>query len=246
MIWDLFDKLDDIIYKSVETFCEWTKEPLKRWEHDREQQAERNCVENEIYRQQQEMQLAQWDAEKRMELEQAQARANIELDNLAADSQLARNTAMVEAIKQYQVDLARVTQEIIQSIGSMNLQLRAEANDMLLAKTRDYKALQDEAVEKADKRLLEIKERYGSNERVRIKMEDAVISQMTSVIEHADTFMEELSADLRKINDTIQQLTDKGMDNINRITGAMQIPQAITEAAANQKLLMIEPARSLK
>lgn len=237
MLFDMFDKLDDIIYKPIETCCEWTKEPLKRWEHEREQQAERNRVENEIYRQQQEMQLAQWDAEKRMELEQAQARANIELDNLAADSQLARNTAMDQAIKQYQVDLARVTQEIIQSIGSMNLQLRAEANDMLLAKTRDYKALQDEAIEKADKRLLEIKERYGDNERVRIKMEDAVISQMTSVIEHADTFMEELSADLRKINDTIQQLTEKGMDNVHRIANAMKIPQAISEAATNQKLL---------
>ena len=79
MLFDMFDKLDDIIYEPIETCCEWTKEPLKRWEHEREQQAERNRVENEIYRQQQEMQLAQWDAEKRMELEQAQARANIEL-----------------------------------------------------------------------------------------------------------------------------------------------------------------------
>ena len=70
-----------------------------------------------------------------------------------------------------------------------------------------------------------------------IKMEDAVISQMTSVIEHADTFMEELSADLRKINDTIQQLTEKGMDNVHRIANAMKIPQAISEAATNQKLL---------
>ena len=80
MLFDMFDKLDDIIYKPIETCCEWTKEPLKRWKHEREQQAEHNRVENEIYRQQQEMQLAQWDAEKRMELEQAQARANIELE----------------------------------------------------------------------------------------------------------------------------------------------------------------------
>ena len=142
---------------------------------------------------------------------------------------------MVEAIKQYKIDLANVTQEINQNIGMMNLEMRSRASDMLLAKTRDYKALQEEATEKAFKRLSEIKELFGDNERVRIRMEDAVMDQMTSIIGHANKFMEQLSADLQKINDTIQLLTEKGMDSLNEFTDSMKNPTALPNG--NQRLL---------
>lgn len=33
---DMFDKLDDIIYKPIEAITDWAREPLKRWEHKRE------------------------------------------------------------------------------------------------------------------------------------------------------------------------------------------------------------------
>lgn len=33
---DMFDKLDDIIYKPVETLCDWVEEPLRKWGHERE------------------------------------------------------------------------------------------------------------------------------------------------------------------------------------------------------------------
>lgn len=242
---DMFDKLDDIIYKPIETACEWIKEPLRNFESKRQLKAEREKTEIALHRQEEEMRLKQLDAEKTLKLEQARARAYVELDNLAADSQLARNTAMVEAIKRYKEDLARVTQEIIQNVGMMNLELRSRANDMLLAKTRDYKALQDEAIEKADKRLLEIQDRYGNNERVRIRMEDAVIDQMTAIIGHADKFMEELSADLRKINDTIQVLTEHGIDNVEKLADGLRNQNVLFDGGHNQSVLPYDDRKML-
>ena len=41
---DMFDKIDDIIYKPIETICEWTKEPLRRWE--RQHQLEMTANDN--------------------------------------------------------------------------------------------------------------------------------------------------------------------------------------------------------
>ena len=35
-ILDMFDKLDDIIYKPVETVCDWIKAPLNSFEHKRD------------------------------------------------------------------------------------------------------------------------------------------------------------------------------------------------------------------
>lgn len=37
---DMFDKIDDIIYKPVEAICDWTKEPLRKWEHERNMEAQ--------------------------------------------------------------------------------------------------------------------------------------------------------------------------------------------------------------
>jgi len=33
---NMFDKLDDIIYKPIEAMTDWAKEPLKKWEGERE------------------------------------------------------------------------------------------------------------------------------------------------------------------------------------------------------------------
>lgn len=226
---DMFDKLDDIVYKPVEAICNWLDEPLKVREHNRQQQVAQNAAEIAANAKKQEVELALWDAQKRAELQQTQAKADIELNNMAADSQLMRNTAMVEAIKRYKLDLAQVTQEIITNIGSMNLTLRDKASEMLLSKMRDYKALQAEAIDAQNKRLLEIEEHFSNNERVRIRLEDMVMDQTQSIIDRADDFMKELNEDLRKINDTIQQLTEKSIENVNRIVGTMPVPAVVAQ-----------------
>lgn len=224
----MFDKLDDIVYKPIEIAGEWLKEPLRRMEHKRQMEAAQQQVELDIQRLRTEKELELWDEEKRQAIHQAAQKADIELQNMAEDAQLARNKAAVEAIKNYQIDLARVNQEIIENIGRMSIAMREEANDMLLQKMNDYKALQDQAIQTADDRLAEIQKKYANNERVRVRMEDAVIDQMTSIINHADRFMNELSDDLRKINDMIGGLTKSAMDNVQNLvqnlpTGAKHI-----------------------
>lgn len=42
---DMFDKIDDIVYKPVEAICDWTKEPLKKWEHKRNMETEAQNIE---------------------------------------------------------------------------------------------------------------------------------------------------------------------------------------------------------
>ena len=49
-ILDMFDKLDDILYKPVELICDWVHEPLRRMEHKRDMQKEQNLAEIEADR----------------------------------------------------------------------------------------------------------------------------------------------------------------------------------------------------
>ena len=47
---DMFDKLDDIIYKPVDAICDWAKEPLRAMQSKRDLQAERVHEEIELHR----------------------------------------------------------------------------------------------------------------------------------------------------------------------------------------------------
>ncbi len=212
---DMFEKLDDVIYKPIETICDWINEPLRKMEHKRNLASVQQAANIDETNRRLETELRQSEERHKLEIHNATKRADIELDNFAADSRLARNQAVVESIKHYQMDLATTTQEIIMSVGKMSMVLRTDANNMLLEKTRAYKALQDEAIDIAGKRLEDIAIKFENNERVRVRMEDAIIGQMESIIIKADQFMLELSDDLKKLNSNIDQLTNKSMETID-------------------------------
>jgi len=202
---DMFDKLDDIVYAPVKAVSNWLEEPLRRMDHKREMESAQQAVELEV-----------WRAQEQEKLRQAANKADVDLQNMASDAQFARNKAAVEAIKQYQIDLARVNEAMIENIGRMSLALRAEAQEMVISYTDRYRAQQDEALRKADTRMTEIQARYADNDRVLEKMEDTVITQIASIIAFADKFVDELSEDLKKINALTDDLTRQAMENTQR------------------------------
>lgn len=203
---DAFDKLDDIIYAPVKAVSNWLEEPLRRMEHTREMESVQQAVELEV-----------WRAHEQEKLRQAANQADFDLQNLAADAQFARNKAAVEAIKQYQIDLARVNEAMIENIGRMSLALRAEAHEMVISYTERYKAQQAEALQRADARMAEIQTLYADNDRVREKMEDTVITQITSIINFANKFVDELAEDLKRINGMTDDLMRQAMDNTQKV-----------------------------
>lgn len=202
----MFDKLDDIIYAPVKAVSSWLEEPLRYTEHRREMKSAKQAAELEV-----------WRAQEQEKLRQAANKADADLQAMADDAQFARNKAAVEAIKQYQIDLAKANEMMIENIGRMSLELRAEAQEMMISYTDRYRAQQDEALRKADARMAEIQERYANNDRIREKMEDTVIVQMTSIINFADEFVGELSKDLKRINELTDDLTRQAMENTQRV-----------------------------
>lgn len=203
---DMFDKLDDIVYAPVKAVSDWLEEPLRRMEHKRAEDSAQQAAELEV-----------WRAREQEKLRQTANQADMNLQNMAVDAQFARNRAAVEAIKQYQIDLAKVNEAMIENIGRMNFALRDSAQKMVVSYTERYQAQQEEALRKADARMADIQARYANNDRVREKMEDTVITQMTSIITFADKFVGELSEDLKKINALTDDLIRQGMDNMQKV-----------------------------
>ena len=71
--------------------------------------------------------------------------------------------------------------------------------------------------------MADIQTRYADNDRVREKMEDTVIVQITSIITFADKFVGELAEDLKKINDMTDRLVGQAMDNTQEIVRSLPI-----------------------
>ena len=213
---DMFDKIDDIVFEPVKAISNWINEPLNKFQHKRDLEAEQNraAIEEEKIRLNAELEIQRERAD--AELAADQRKWNAEIDQMIADQEDARSDKLVESIKRYQIDLANASRDIINSIGEMSLELREKANKLVQEKTNDYIALQKAATDDATQRLTIIGERFANNERVRIRMEDSVIDNMDAVINHANNFITELSEDIKRLNQNIDILARESVDNINK------------------------------
>ena len=217
----MFDKLDDIIYEPVKVVADYLHEPIKAIDAHMEVKKEKQIAAIENEKKQLEADIEIQKGEANIELQVKQRKLNAEIDDMIAESELKRNTAIVEAIKQYQLDLGQAVNECVYQIGNMSLELRERANNLVIEKTKEYTALQEKSKADAKKELKEIEEMFADNERVKIKMEDAVIDQMRDMVTTAGSFIRELAEDMRRLNENIDELTKKGQDLISKYLSPM-------------------------
>lgn len=254
---DMFDKLDDIIYKPVETVCDWIKEPLRAFEHRREMKRQqmnieateranaaarahelnlsRQAAENDAAQKRLDQELIEEeresiraDLEARAKIDTDIRRWNAEIDQMILEQEDARRDRLVECIKRYQIDLGNATTDIVENIGMMSLELREKANELVQQKTESYIEMQKKAETAAMERLEEIDVRFANNERVRIRMEDSVIDNMNAIIDHANELMKEIAADFKRLNQNTDDLMRMGMENTNRFLQPMSNGLGVT------------------
>lgn len=173
-------------------------------------------------------------------------KTNAEIDQMINEQEDARRDKLVESIKRYQIDLAKASCEIVNSIGVMSLELREKANNMVIEKTKVYKAMQEDAIEQSQNRLLEIDEKFANNERVRIMMEDRVINQMDSIVDMAGRFILELSEDIKRLNANTDELMKMGMDNVSSYLKPMADALKIGEYNSSYSMNKIEDNSIIK
>lgn len=213
---DMFDKLDDIIYKPVESICDWIGEPLKKWNHKRDMQSVQQQAQIEAERSELETRLDAQREEDAARLQAEQRKWNAEIDNMIAEQEDARRDRLVEAIKNYQIELASASRDIVNSIGQMSLELRGKANDLVLEKMKAYKKIQDDAKEQSMLELKDAKETFleSDPDTYRILVND-IMQERRSMIETAEKFIIELSEDLKRLNQNSDDLMRMSMNAVN-------------------------------
>lgn len=214
-LFDMFDKLDDIVYKPVEALCDWIGEPLKKWGHKRDMESAEQAAKLEAEMREQEARLEIQRNEEAAKLQVEQKRWNAEIDNMIAEQEDARRDKLVEAIKRYQIELASASRDIVNSIGIMSLELRGKANALVLEKTQEYRAIQDEAKKQSMQELQEAKEMFfeADPDTYRVLVND-IMQERRSMVETAGKFIVELSEDLKRLNQNSDDLMRMSMDAV--------------------------------
>lgn len=214
----MFDKLDDIIYKPIELITDWAKEPLRRWEYRRREEAAGNNLRREIEREtaankiESEIKKAEKEHEVNLSIrkETEVRRIITEIEEWRKDQDFNRMEAVSEAIMKYQQELTKLNVNAINAIGNMQLELRNKAQDMVYEKAVKYKELQDQATNEAIADLKRIETEFPENEIARNILNKAVEQRLVNIIGTAHNFILELNNDIKEINSNISLLANSG------------------------------------
>lgn len=215
-------KIVGIISDPVDILTDWAREPLKRWEHKRNQDALDKTLQRELEAKTYEKKL---DSELRTKEAEQSAIMDVyrqtevirivaEIEEVKKDKHIERMKATSDAIRKYQQELVRINTDAIQSIGMMQLDLRAKAQNMVLEKTMKYKELQDIAINDAINDMTRID--AITDERQKDILIKAVDKRLANIIDTANNFLAELSNDIRLINHNITLLSSSGQSFIQR------------------------------
>lgn len=203
---------------------EWAKEPLKIWENDRIQKNLDRAAERKIRQKtgveaaisEIHMKEATHKADLEIRMQTEIERINAETEQWAKDQEFQRMKDVAEAVTHYRQCLTDLQLNTIQAIGKMNIELKALAQDLILTKTREYKALQDQSWEDAKEEFERILDKFSGNERIMDIMIRSSEKKLASVIDGTTQFLRGLNESVQKMNDHIDEATQKGLDFIDK------------------------------
>lgn len=228
---DMFDRLDDIIYEPVKAICSWATEPLRRFEDKRKKGDAVQQAEIEAAKREQEVELEIRKKEQLAQLEADKKRWDADIDHLIGMQEIERNERILNAIIEYRRSMIEDAKSIADNLSHMEMSLVAEAHELVLRKTEEYKALQEKAMQQCDDQLEEIGKRFANNERIKEKREDMVLAQTEDIINAAKAFIAELNEDIKRINtnntnrvNTATAAADKTLERMGQTLAIEQTP----------------------
>lgn len=220
------DKVDDIIYEPTKLICDWVREPLNSIQDKRKAkiaaESEERQLRTEIIKNEHSFELSKREKELQTKLhverETGVARVIAEIDQWKKNQELERFKEIKEAVINYRERLTRLNVEAFRSIGNMQIDLYERAQNLILEKTNQYRFIQSEAMKEAKEETRGILTDFSNNAQAMDILLKGVESKLTGIIRHAIKFIDDLSQDMKRINDQIILLTDRANASIEAQT----------------------------
>ena len=202
-VFEMFEKLDDIIYAPIKLVTDWAGEPLKIIEEGRQRKLKK--LESEIRKDE-----AEHDVKLQIERETEVVRIIAEIEEMKKEKGFERMKAVSESVMQFQQDLTKLNNDAINAIGNMQLELREKAQNLVYQKTIQYKNLQDLAMQEAMRELKKIEKDFADNEAAKTILIKNVDKMLSNVIDTAHNFLLGLNDDIKGLNGSIDLLAKSG------------------------------------
>ena len=217
-------KLGDILLSPVNMMCNWAEEPLKRNDYIRQEEAKDKDVKREIERQigvetglsDQKMKEQELSTNLKIQRETEIVRIITEIEQLKKDKEFERMKMVSDAMMEYQKELTRINVEVVETIGSMRIDLQRKALELIHEKTQQYKTLQYEALREAREQTIQINSIPNLSDSDKTMLMGGVSEILTSTIQEAKHFIVSLSEDMQLISKDINLITSSGQKFIER------------------------------
>lgn len=222
---------------------DWATEPLKRYENKRQQENADREVERRIREQtgvesvKSKLRREEADHQASLEIKMKTdiARINAETEQWVKDEEFARNKELMAAAMEFRKQSSELMTDIVRELGNMNLELRAKAQNLILEKTREYEALQDEAQAKAEKDFERIEEKFAGKGRIYDTMVTAAEKKLIGVMDATAEFIASLKDDIKDMNKNIDMLTASGHNHMNKMIDSFSSTMALPQSDSNVK-----------
>lgn len=208
--------LAEVVKAPINLACDYLRAPLnfiKVYEDKR-----RAAIETEVKAQYEKVQAE-------LEIEKAKAmqdlaieyrKKNAEIDNMIADEEFKRHEKVVEAVKNYQITMGEACAMLAASIGKMSLELRADAGDLILKRSKEYQQIQNDAMDQMCARVAQIEKTYPQECAAKTMMMNMVEKQVSSIIEASDRGLKTMTEDMAKLNGNIDVIARIAMENCQK------------------------------
>lgn len=230
---NILEKVVNLAYMPMEALTDYIREPIKKWDHNREIEKERLTINEEV-----DANIRGKKAEVDLEIKKEKFKINakvdasirekttevdlaikketeikrilVEIDEMQKDKEFERMKAVSDAVMKYQQELTKLNVAAINSIGHMQLDLREKAQTLIYDKTIKYKEIQDLAIEEAARDLQRIENNFSDNQAAKKILINAVDKRLANIIDTAHNFLIELNADIKLLNHNISLLAEQG------------------------------------
>lgn len=238
---DLLKVISPVLGGCLDVLNSWAKEPLKKFEHNRQQEV----LDNELNRKISEAQaLADIEIKKDEETTNLQIRLqtevnriNTEIEQWRLDKEFERQNEINEAIIRYQKEMSDIQVSIVRAIAEMDIELRRKAQDLIIEKTNEYQRMRIQAVSDSASMYKMIKEQCGDDPIMFEAMRSSIVSIQTGLINSTTQCLAQLSDDIVAMNKSIDRIVEKGNSVIDTVISNYGIIQNKLSGGNNTNII---------
>lgn len=153
---------------------------------------------------------------------QKRKKFDIEMKELEKDRDLQRRKDVLQAIQSYQIEVTNAVNQSMLILGSMPIDLKKKADEMLYDEQKKYAELQEIWMNGALERMERIDKSFANNEKMKEKLQEAVWDNVQKMIQLATETVERMNEDVKKINENALNFSEEGKEMVKRSFLSMQ------------------------